>query len=151
MTVKVRVSRYRQDSNFDGETLVFLHVAKTGGATLGHILSKNVPIESQLPVSPMHAATAIGTWALQDVADALEAWNFSHGGPIRLVGGHLPYGVHQLFKQRVAYLTMLREPVDRVLSGYYYSIERHRVATHEDVTLTDYVRKRSVIPILLQS
>jgi hypothetical protein len=64
-------------------------------------------------------------------------------GAIRLVGGHLPFGVHRIFDRLAKYVTLLRDPVERVISGFYYSIDRHFEVTRERVTLEEYVfRKR---------
>lgn len=39
---------------------------------------------------------------------------------LSLVQGHFNYGVHQLMPQPCEYITVLREPADRLISYYYY-------------------------------
>ena len=39
---------------------------------------------------------------------------------IRFVDGHIWYGWHELFSQECIYLTMLRDPIERIWSLYYY-------------------------------
>lgn len=64
---------------------------------------------------------------------------------IKLVRG-LPYGAHERIEGRqVAYITILRDPVDRVISSYYHVHESvhhpmHRRLNDEGITLEDYVR-----------
>jgi len=36
------------------------------------------------------------------------------------VHGHVPYGVHHFTRRPVRYVTMLRDPVERAVSGYYF-------------------------------
>jgi hypothetical protein len=42
-------------------------------------------------------------------------------GPFDLIEGHFPYGVHYLYGlSKPRYFTMLRDPVDRAVSHYYF-------------------------------
>jgi hypothetical protein len=59
--------------------------------------------------------------------------------------GHMPFGLHQLMAREATYITILRKPVERVISEYFYRIGRK---THplEDrkikgLSLRDYVEK----------
>jgi hypothetical protein len=38
--------------------------------------------------------------------------------------GHVPFGLHRLIPNPCAYITILRNPLDRVISHYYYVKER---------------------------
>lgn len=69
---------------------------------------------------------------------------------VRALVGHLPFGVHRVVDRDVTYITLLREPVDRVVSGYYFArqpkVDRPgRVEMTERVSLADFVA-RSVSP-----
>jgi hypothetical protein len=123
--------------------IIFQHIAKTGGSSIGEALSTFFPIEQQLSVSPGPHVTMLGTWSMEYPMKAWENLLPQQRDAIRLVGGHLPFGVHRIFSKPATYVTLLRDPVERVLSGFYYSIERHFAATGERVTLEEYVfRKR---------
>jgi hypothetical protein len=42
------------------------------------------------------------------------------GTTLRVFKGHLPFGLHESLPQAATYLTVLREPVDRAISTYYF-------------------------------
>jgi len=51
---------------------------------------------------------------------------------IRLVYGHQFWGIHQIWPSPVQYVTMLRDPIDRLISHYYYyNIRAEREAKDE--------------------
>ena len=43
---------------------------------------------------------------------------------LRVVGGHMGFGIHRLLPGPSAYLAFLRDPVDRIVSHYHYT-RRH--------------------------
>lgn len=114
--------------------LVFLHIPKAAGSTLQAVLRRvyrarptvyfngrpdEVEIFASLPEAQRHA--------------------------VDIVAGHVHYGVHRHMREGARYLTMLRDPVDRVVSHYHYvlretnHVEHPRVVS-EGLSLDDYVR-----------
>lgn len=88
---------------------LFIHIPKSGGTSLGRVaeLAENGGGEKFIrfwhhPVKP-------------EVIQEMLLHNF--------VFGHFKYGIHQHFKQNCTYMTMLRNPVDRVISHYYYHLK----------------------------
>jgi hypothetical protein len=66
---------------------------------------------------------------------------------IGLLEGHIEFGWHTLFPQKTVYITMLREPIDRVVSQYYYIREDSSHRLHNAVRggamdIEEYLRKR---------
>ncbi len=63
----------------------------------------------------------------------------------QVVRGHLYYGLHEYLPQGATYITMLREPVARFLSSYYFILRRplhplHRKLKKERLEVEDYLR-----------
>jgi hypothetical protein len=125
-----------------GNIVIFQHIAKTGGTSLGKAIGSHFPVEHQLGVNPGAAVSALGTWSIDSVREAWEALAIGHRASIRYVGGHLRFGVHSVFDRPARYVTVLRDPVERVISGFFYSIGRHVRQTGEHVTLGEYVFRR---------
>jgi hypothetical protein len=71
---------------------------------------------------------------------------------IRYVTGHLPMGLHRAFDRPVKYFTVIRNPVDRVISDFFFRVQEGEpllkdgrlltfdeyVETRNDVYLCDY-------------
>ena len=62
-----------------------------------------------------------------------------------MVRGHVYYGIHECLPQGGTYFTMLREPVARVFSSYYFIQRRplnpmHRKVKTERIGVEDFIR-----------
>jgi Sulfotransferase family len=99
----------------DDETVIFLHIPKTGGTTLQHILEQCYPGDQ------------ICTFKDPNRDAQIENFKRSAAGrrePYRLIQGHLSFGFHRYVPGRSTYITFLREPVARTLSFYYHARTR---------------------------
>ena len=93
-------------------TLIFLHLPKTAGTTLRGI------IERQYRRSLIcRAYPSVERTLKSEQIGALPAETI---GKIGLIEGHIEFGWHTVLPQKTVYLTMLREPIDRVISLYNY-------------------------------
>lgn len=91
------------------QTVIFLHIPKTAGTTLYHLL------ERQYPPGHFHIIADV-THHLSD----FQALPPEQKAPIRVVGGHFSFGIHQHLPQSATYFTILRQPRDLVISYFYY-------------------------------
>ena len=41
-----------------------------------------------------------------------------------IIQGHLQYGIHKKLNRNIKYFTILRDPIKRILSTYYYIINQ---------------------------
>jgi hypothetical protein len=94
------------------ETAIFIHIPKTGGTTLHRIIDRQYPPERR------HWITRhdVGLEAFKRLPPACRA-------NMRLVRGHIPFGVHAYIPGPATYFTILRQPIERVIS-YYYFVQR---------------------------
>jgi hypothetical protein len=90
------------------EILIHLHMPKTGGTTLKRIINKNIP-----PGGLNYDIYA------ESEQRKIKLRNLS-SKRVYSIQGHFPFGVHQYFQEPSIYITMLREPIERIISEYYY-------------------------------
>ena len=95
--------------------LIFLHIPKTAGTTLNRIIEWQYDPRLIYTVDPYQIRATVGR--LQTLPEERRRG-------LRVVRGHLIYGVHDCLPQGGTYITMLRDPVKRVLSSYQFILRR---------------------------
>jgi Galactose-3-O-sulfotransferase len=65
---------------------------------------------------------------------------------IRAFVGHMPFGLHRVLSRPSTYLTLVRDPVERLISHYHFSLNDPTAPLHGEVvskgmTLKDYVER----------
>jgi Galactose-3-O-sulfotransferase len=113
--------------------IVFLHLPKTGGVTLRRTLKWK------------YAPDLLSFETLTKPAESLGEVPLSRRRSTRVLTGHLHYGVHEYIPQRCEYITLLREPIARVVSYYYYILGhpkhwRHAELVRSGMSLDEFVR-----------
>lgn len=99
----------------NGEALIFLHIPKTAGTTLNRIIEWQYDPRLIYTIDPYQIRATVGR--LQTLPEERRR-------RLRVVRGHLIYGVHEFLPQGGTYITMLRDPVKRVLSSYQFILRR---------------------------
>lgn len=108
--------------NFNNDHLViFMHIPKTGGSTLRNIIKYQYKKE-QIQKLPRRNA-------MENLISLSPKKNFK----IKCTYGHHRFGIHNYFNQRFTYITMLRHPVERIISTYYFILENEKNQMHEKV------------------
>jgi hypothetical protein len=113
--------------------IIFLHLPKTGGVTLRRTLKWK------------YAPRMLNFETLTKPAESLAEVPLSERRNLRVLTGHLQYGVHEYLPQRCEYITLLREPIARVVSYYYYILGhpkhwRHEELVRSGMSLEEFVR-----------
>lgn len=118
-------------------TIIYLHIPKTAGSTLHAIHDHLYPPEQILHLKgDPHIDTAVAHFKQLDTATKQS---------IRLLTGHFDYGLHAWLPQPATYFTILRDPVERVLSYYYFILRtpihpRHQEMTQNKTSIADFAR-----------
>lgn len=96
---------------YENDIIIFLHIPKTGGTTLRDILirlynHKNIVITTRMASSEK----------------TIKSLSAEQKNNTRIVIGHMKFGLHHLFNKNCKYFTILRDPIERVISSYLYVI-----------------------------
>lgn len=119
------------------ETAIFLHVPKTAGTTLNRLIEWEYPLSKMYSIDPVFYE-----WS----AAHLRKRSSDQLKRIRIFKGHMTFGLHEVLPQPATYITILRDPVDRTLSAYYFmrNYKLHPLYwrfRREKWTLEDFVRR----------
>jgi len=119
----------------DAPTLLFLHIPKAAGTTLHHVLERRYSRDVSYRIDGFRVGQSLR--ALRDLPEEERL-------ALRVVHGHMPYGIHRDIPRACTYVTILRDPVERALSHYYFVRRTTRHELHDDVvsgrlSLLDYV------------
>ena len=103
----------------------FVHIQKTGGTTLWHRMARQFAPSAMYPDKTDGDLLAV---APQISLDQLLARWAERSEEIEIVAGHFPLATVELLDADFVTLTVLREPVDRVLSQLHRYREREPAA-----------------------
>ena len=118
------------------QNLIFLHLPKNGGNTLHGILNRLYPKEQTFSIK------VIDNTKLN--IPQFKALSEIEREEIKLLKGHMTFGLHEYLKGPSKYITFLRKPEDRIISFYHYAKSRpqHRLyksITENNWSLQDFV------------
>jgi len=93
------------------KAIIFLHLPKTAGTTLNRLIEWEYPLTEMYSVDPV-----LFEWSAAHMRNLPK----SRLRRTRMFKGHMLFGLHELLPQPSTYITVLRNPVERVLSAFYY-------------------------------
>lgn len=106
-------------------TILFMHIPKTGGASLIEIMKRQYGEFDNRP-----DVKFLNTSGIQVLTS--ETMDY------QAVAGHFPYGFHRLFDD-YQYITLLRHPVERMVSSYNYNTQIVHNDRFKGLSLAEYV------------
>ncbi len=122
--------------------LVLIHLPKTGGTTLGSVIEKKIDGRSYW------FGDAFFVWLdKENQLHAFLALPVRERKRIDSLYGHMPVGIHQILARPCAYITMLRNPLERGISIYYQEARSagsyfHAAIKSGELTLEKYLQER---------
>ena len=119
------------------EAIIFLHVPKSAGTTLNRLIEWEYPLLAMYTVDPV-----LFRWSRERL------WRLPKRRlkRFRIFKGHMKFGLHEVLPQPATYITVLRDPIDRMISAFYFM---HTYKLHpnywkfrrEGWTLEDFVKR----------
>ncbi|MFA5114060.1 MAG: sulfotransferase family 2 domain-containing protein [Candidatus Margulisiibacteriota bacterium] len=118
------------------KTLIYVHIHKTAGSTVRTAIERVYGRDKTLKIYNINGLPLEEFRAMsQEERDRYDC-----------VIGHFSYGIHRYLGRPSEYATMLREPVDRAVSLYYYikrnpNVPLHRKLVSERISLERYIEE----------
>ena len=111
--------------------LIFLHLPKTAGSTLLRIIEQQYNSDAVLELYTSSFGEELKSIPRGQLAEK------------RLITGHFYFGVHTHIPGPATYITLLRDPIDRIISHYYF-VQRNPThylyASTREMNLQEYVK-----------
>ena len=104
-------ARYSTGPSPAATTVVFMHIPKAAGLTLRSVLRRQYGPEELISVYAPR---------MEDTFREIAAMDDRRKRRARALIGHVRFGVHELLPNPCRYVTILRDPVRRVISDYRY-------------------------------
>ncbi len=98
-----------------------MHIPKTGGITLRNIIDKQYAQEQIMKLPQKRKLAQVLNQPKR---------NFEN---LQCIYGHHRFGIHEHFQKPFSYITMLRHPVERIISTYFFILQNERNRMHEKV------------------
>jgi hypothetical protein len=108
-------------------TIVFTHIGKTGGTTLDHIVRVAASVGAKRACRPRPPrGRAVPPSQHNQELLHLDLIDHDQLSSCDYVIGHFPFGLHARLPRPCLYITLLRDPVARLLSNIRFGLDRQK-------------------------
>jgi hypothetical protein len=108
---RIKVKIPPRTAPLHSETILFMHIPKTAGTAFREAIIENYKYSQVAYLYPHPPGLLVSNLGLLPLEQRAR---------FRLVMGHFQYGIHEFLPQEYTYVTIVRNPVERVISHYHY-------------------------------
>ncbi|NEQ54548.1 MAG: sulfotransferase family 2 domain-containing protein, partial [Leptolyngbya sp. SIO3F4] len=127
------------NSDVDQRLIIFTHLPKTAGTTLKHITQRQYLPNEIFEFYSLTRQPSKGINVFESLAE-------HRSNKLKFVTGHIGFGLHRLTPRPCTYITILRDPIRRVISFYYYLLRNN--PNHADLkdckSLEDFIQRANI-------
>lgn len=121
--------------------VLFDHIPKCGGTTVSHFLARHYP---GAKIFPLNNPNPVGSAGQFESVEHFKKLSRQERHAFHLVGGHLAHELLDWVHPDCLKVTLIREPVDRIISHYYYVRQNpahwlHSKVRDQKISLVEYV------------
>ena len=118
--------------------IYFVHIPKTAGTTLTELLHAQFKKNQIFQISPPYHLQRLSEFYSQSPSERAK---------FKLVSGHFPMPLEDTLAREDRVLTVLRNPIDRVISLYFFILSDpkhrlHSIVKSQNMLIGDFVRSR---------
>jgi hypothetical protein len=129
------------------DVLIHMHIPKTGGTSLNSMVQhgfRNDEVSDTMVIGSENY-NGLGLAPYESCRERFASYSPYQFRRIRYVTGHLPMGLHCAFDRPAKYFSVIRHPVDRVISDFFFRIQENEPYLKEGGPLTfeEYVESRN--------
>lgn len=115
--------------------LLLLHIPKTAGTSLRHVVMRRYAPSQVLVLDGLHPEKDLAALARRPPARQQE---------LKFISGHIPWGAGERLPMPSACITCLRDPLERMVSLYFYSKRTtdhylHQAIVNRSLSLDDFL------------
>lgn len=132
----------------DHKLLIFIHIPKTAGSTLQQLIFHNYRDAERFVLGKASESDKREGKPFREIyseqLQRIKAGGDDGLAAVRVLFGHMDFGLHRYLKRDAQYATMIRHPVSRVVSHYRF-VRRspahylHDRVVSEDISLEEYI------------
>lgn len=120
---------------------IFLHIPKAAGSSLGRVIRRQYRASETYLIDGTNVQASI---------QQFRRLPSSRRGQIKLLAGHMQFGLHAYLAAPARYITMLREPISRAISFYHYVYREpshylHDFVTTREMDLREFIERRLTV------
>jgi hypothetical protein len=123
-----------------------MHIPKTGGTSLNSLVQHGLPSDEVVDTTVIGSdlRNGLGLATYDSCQQLLASYAPEHLRCVRYVSGHLPMGLHRAFDRPSKYFTIIRHPIDRAISSFFFLIQQNKPYLKDGrvLTLEEYAATR---------